>query len=593
MNEKQAKQQAQESTERITELMKQAATQVVPDNVNLWPEIESRLGPQVKARVPHWRGALTVAAAALIVITLGVILLALSRDDAANYGSGLTVTSLQAATPVPVATEDAGPEYAALCADYPTYCVPFGENYSGDSMLREVEARDNPRADAMLYNAAGVVRGISPEGVPFIGNPAAPTRFEVVMDFDCSHCLDYWQGDLRQFIADYVYSGQAVIQLRLGKVQPSYRFPGQVIEVEAQAAYCAGEQGAFWEMVDASVATRAAGGERLEFGSPVSEMFRPMTERLGLDFDAFSACMERNQYIDVITENDQVIRERSIEGVPTVQLRTIYGQWIPLDVRSSGSLAGFANSDHPYRFAQGMDAVLVEGAFPGGYVEVDGDLTRDDPQDVYVLNTELLSEDSWSLLTVRGGESVPHISMQSGWMDTGQPVTMTYTTSEGAVLFNWMYAPHDPGLVVDFPVQAVSVTGLGEYTLTIMPLGTPVDISLREQAIMLVPAGSMPVTFDVPETELVRLTIRVDESELGMDDALSSVYVPQPHVAVLAPHGETLGVFDPNRTELFELTFMPPVKGERFLILHPMETTMTDGFDGVPLLVSLEPVTAE
>jgi protein-disulfide isomerase len=79
-----------------------------------------------------------------------------------------------------------------------------------------------------------------------MGDPNAPVKIIEYADFQCPYCMRYWQETEPQIIKTYVTSG---------KVYYEYRSMGAFIGPEsgsaAAAAYCAGDQGKFWEYHDA------------------------------------------------------------------------------------------------------------------------------------------------------------------------------------------------------------------------------------------------------------------------------------------------------------------------------------------------------
>lgn len=190
----------------------------------------------------------------------------------------------------------------AACERYPLYCVPLvGASGGGEEALAGFETPDSRTLDAPSSGAPGVVRGVTAEGAPFIGDPNAPIRFLLFQDLGCPHCQTYHMDDLRRFIEDYVLTGQAVLEMRLiNAVDHSGA---------AAAAYCAGEQGMFWEMADS-----------LFIPVSVSREYQIQTtsESFGLDMDRFNACFLEEKYAAVIDANRRASIDLGVTGVPTV-----------------------------------------------------------------------------------------------------------------------------------------------------------------------------------------------------------------------------------------------------------------------------------
>ncbi len=151
---------------RLIQLMHRAAQQTAPDNLDLWPGIRERLGPLPAHNTRRVPGILTAAAAGLLVVVVVLIFL-LARD--AN-DSSLNVASYTQMTPT-ASPPDETSSPDILCEQYPSYCVPFVGGVAPDHPLANVESPANSRARKMHGGPAGVVRGVTPDGVPFLGKP--------------------------------------------------------------------------------------------------------------------------------------------------------------------------------------------------------------------------------------------------------------------------------------------------------------------------------------------------------------------------------------------------------------------------------------
>jgi protein-disulfide isomerase len=75
----------------------------------------------------------------------------------------------------------------------------------------------------------------------------------------------------------------------------------------AEAAMCADEQGRFWDFHDAIFARsgRLGEGSFVEIGS-----------ELGLDLDAFNACVEERRYADFVRDDMAAGEEAGVTGTP-------------------------------------------------------------------------------------------------------------------------------------------------------------------------------------------------------------------------------------------------------------------------------------
>ena len=170
------------------------------------------------------------------------------------------------------------------------------------------------------------------DNVPFIGDPDAPVHFRTVSNFACSHCNTYHSGDLERFIDDFVLSGQATLDFVVVTTTAS----PQYAEIASQAAFCAGEQGAFWEFSDELYRLgRAYGSAGFTLGQ-ISDS----ADTMDLDTDALVECVSSGRYIPLILDHQRFMQDNGVSATPTLLVR--YGddsEW----TRIEGLYRGYDN----------------------------------------------------------------------------------------------------------------------------------------------------------------------------------------------------------------------------------------------------------
>ena len=191
------------------------------------------------------------------------------------------------------------------CANYPAFCVPHVGRVP--TMMTSQEWSSVGDGDPHL------VRGMTGEGLFFLGNPAAPIHFLVFHSFTCSHCSGYYQIELIPFIEEYVLSGQAALHVGL------LSFSMQPYSDNAvQAAFCAGEQGAFWEMQHELFLRGSRDGITTVF---TPEAIQGIARDLGLDADRLRVCVEAGQYGFLMDQFKVSAQDLGVSATPTVLMR--------------------------------------------------------------------------------------------------------------------------------------------------------------------------------------------------------------------------------------------------------------------------------
>jgi protein-disulfide isomerase len=209
-------------------------------------------------------------------------------------------------TPVPTATY---PPFAQIqplnCANYPLGCVPLVGGGDPTGPLAHVESPDTRTLDQPSQGASGVVRGLTPDGAPFIGDPAARIHFALIEDFTCPHCQEYHRNDLKRFIQDYVLTGKATLEVFFMSYTPT------LSETADAAALCAGEQGALWEME----------GQLLAQGDYTFERIQATADQMGLDGAALIDCIQSERYRPILKEYTLFANDRGVSAVPSMMVR--------------------------------------------------------------------------------------------------------------------------------------------------------------------------------------------------------------------------------------------------------------------------------
>lgn len=133
---------------------------------------------------------------------------------------------------------------------------------------------------------------------PATGATEAVITITEFSDFQCSYCKQV-QGTLKQILRDYRNEVKLVFKHLPLDIHPQ-------AFAAAQAAFCAGEQNAFWQYHDALFAA-----ENL-----TTETFKQMAQRFNLKLPEFTACLDSEVSREAVLQNIREARRLGINGTP-------------------------------------------------------------------------------------------------------------------------------------------------------------------------------------------------------------------------------------------------------------------------------------
>ncbi len=241
------------------------------------------------------------------------------------------------------------------CIDYPTYCVPLVGG--GEDAFSALESSTSRSLDQSSSGSPGVIRGIGQSGAPLIGDPDAPLHLAVFMDLSSIHDAAYYLSDLQPFITDYVLTGQASLEMILVP-DPTEEFARNA----AAAAFTAGEQGAFWEMItELFELAKSGGGPRYAFSS---WNIYSLAEYMGLNTESMLDDSFSEQYDELFSQFRTLAETRGDDEMPAVLFQTSDETWQSLPDRSYEALAQAARTpellDHALPVSIVLDPEIID-----------------------------------------------------------------------------------------------------------------------------------------------------------------------------------------------------------------------------------------
>lgn len=141
-----------------------------------------------------------------------------------------------------------------------------------------------------------------------MGDPKAPVHIVEYGDFQCPFCLKFWKETEPQLIKEYVNTGKVYFEYR------SYPIIGAESIVAAEGAYCAGDQGKFWEYHDTLFTNWT--GENV--GDFTQDKLIKYAKAVGLDAQTFESCLSEEKYKGQVEQDQAQGEADGVHATPTL-----------------------------------------------------------------------------------------------------------------------------------------------------------------------------------------------------------------------------------------------------------------------------------
>ena len=139
-----------------------------------------------------------------------------------------------------------------------------------------------------------------------MGDPNAPVKVNEFSNFECSHCKTFAEG-LEAYIASaYIETGDVYL------TYVPFTWTDTAAKA-AEAAYCAMDQGQFWEYHDILFANQT----NTALPGFNNAVLFAMAEKLGLDSSAFEKCLTSGKYSNQVVQDSLFAQEQGATGTPT------------------------------------------------------------------------------------------------------------------------------------------------------------------------------------------------------------------------------------------------------------------------------------
>ncbi len=150
---------------------------------------------------------------------------------------------------------------------------------------------------------------LQPEETSVRGEADAPITIVEFSDYQCPYCQRYFNEAYSQVIANYVETGQVRYVFKdfpIGQIHPQ-------ATSAAEAARCAGEQDAYWEMHDKLFERQDAWAGQED---PVPA-FLELGQAVGLDAGTLQSCLESGRYAVDVQQDLAEGQALGVTGTPT------------------------------------------------------------------------------------------------------------------------------------------------------------------------------------------------------------------------------------------------------------------------------------
>lgn len=151
-----------------------------------------------------------------------------------------------------------------------------------------------------------------------MGDLNAPVKIVEFSDYQCPFCERFSTDTEPSLIESYISTGKVHFTYRSTGNWVSQNINSGLTESEdaAEAAYCAGDQGKYWEMHDMIFANVL--GE--DVGSFTDRRLSAIAEKTGLDMTQYEECYSSNKYRDAVVKDGQDALAAGVQGTPSFVL---------------------------------------------------------------------------------------------------------------------------------------------------------------------------------------------------------------------------------------------------------------------------------
>lgn len=140
------------------------------------------------------------------------------------------------------------------------------------------------------------------------GPPDAPVKIVEYSDFGCTYCRAFALNQGKQLQQEYEKTGKVRFDHR------SFIIEGPSTRDAANAAYCAAEQGRFWDYSEVLYNKSGTSQPQVVFAKSALKNYGA---QVGLDAAKFNACVDNGQYLPEVQSQHNEGAARGVKATPS------------------------------------------------------------------------------------------------------------------------------------------------------------------------------------------------------------------------------------------------------------------------------------
>lgn len=557
--------------DRITHLVHRAAEQAAPQPTDLWPRIAARLGSRTIAppapQQRRWTGSFVAAALIVSVLVVGAILITRLNDNGGVYLAPLAAQGTPTASPQVIT---ATPTLISQPTSVPTVIgtpTPISQPvFVVTSTPIPVDGAPGlPTPFHTIVSPADLVPSLVPPvsditqvDATFTPLPPTATPPEGISAVEALYTQYYSRAlDLTFTVpaAWIPYDDPALNRDDIGVTAHSFYADARDVVSLAERAPQAGPALVLVRSTDAA----AGGYEPLR---DTSAAFRALADVVG---------------ITLPIEFDQTRLFTTGSGLSS-EPYTFYLLIAPPGESTNAYREVFDRLLESVGVRLFDTTYIAPADFTDGTYAQRAQLTIESPRRVYMIEApqippDTLAADGWVLAQVAGDYRTPLLHID--YANSSYTAVTGYKSPAGAILFPIpVDAAQRDDYFVHINVDGSSTYTFGGYTLSLRPAQDVTDISEQPQTITVSEGKPVVLRFDLPDTREAQLRIETVQA-MSFEEAASSRILPPVTINVLLPYGESLVQFEPRRSQSVQVAFMPPMRGQQYIVLNPVDLCLS------------------